>query len=258
MTASRTAKYVGTSAVVGILVGFTPQWEGMDKVAKRDMIGTGHPITYCYGQTSEFGDVKVGTKFTKVQCDAKLAESLPTYVEPIGKCIKVPVPVKVMAAVVDGGYNAGTAAACKSPMVAKINAGNIRGGCEAFDRWYVRSAGKERRGLILRRAGEKYGDHRKSERALCLEGVNDLNSEIYLHESHRPKLVAPAAPIAPTPRPAPRKEATLKPLTPDEFAIDPYSCFGGGRYDAMRDGRECPVATPARWWELHKQTWWRA
>ena len=21
---------------------------------------------------------------------------------------------------------------------------------------------------------------------------------------------------------------------------DPYACFGAGRYDAMRDGRECP------------------
>jgi lysozyme len=40
-------------------------WEGMDKVAKRDMIGTGHPVTYCYGQTDEFGKVKVGTRFTK-------------------------------------------------------------------------------------------------------------------------------------------------------------------------------------------------
>jgi hypothetical protein len=29
------------------------------------MIGTGHPVTYCHGQTDEFGKVKVGTRFTK-------------------------------------------------------------------------------------------------------------------------------------------------------------------------------------------------
>ena len=158
------------AAIVATLIGFTPQWEGMDKVAKRDAIGTGHPITYCYGQTDEFGKVKIGTQFTKVECDEKLKESLPNYVEGVAKCATHVFPVKVWAALVDAAYNAGPAAVCRSPMLKHINAKNYKAGCEAFKGWYVRSAGKVRKGLIARRSGVK-GDFRKSERALCLDGI---------------------------------------------------------------------------------------
>jgi lysozyme len=162
------------AAVISVTAGFTPVWEGMDVVAKKDMIGTGHPMTYCYGQTDEFGKVKAGTRFTKQQCDEFLAKSLPKYLDPIVQCVKVDgLPVKVWAALTDAAYNAGPARVCKSPMVAKINAGNVAAACEAFDGWIVTSDHVVRRGLVARRAGEKHGDHRKSERALCLEGVKD-------------------------------------------------------------------------------------
>lgn len=158
------------SAIVSTLVGFTPTWEGMDKVAKKDAIGTGHPTTYCYGQTDEFGRVKVGTRFTKVECDAKLKESLPKYVNGVAKCATHVFPEKIWAALVDGSYNAGIAAVCRSPMLKLINDGKYRAGCEAFKGWYIRSAGVVRKGLIARRSGVK-GDFRKSERDLCLEGI---------------------------------------------------------------------------------------
>lgn len=177
MTMKRTVGSVaagtGGAAVIAATVAFLPAWEGMDKVAKRDMIGTGHPVTYCYGQTDEFGAVKVGTRFTKQECDEKLAQSLPKYLAKLGACLKVELPVKTKAALLDASYNAGTGAVCKSPMVAKMNAGKIAAGCDAFDGWYVRSDGQVRKGLVARRAGEKHGDHRKSERALCLEGVDE-------------------------------------------------------------------------------------
>lgn len=160
------------AGIVTTLIGFTPQWEGMDKVAKHDMIGTGHPITYCYGQTDEFGKVKVGTRFTKVECDAKLQESLPKYVTPVAKCATKLFPVKIWAALVDAAYNAGPAAVCRSPMMKHMNEGNYKKGCDAFNGWYIRSAGKVRNGLIARRGGVP-GDVRKSERALCLEGMKE-------------------------------------------------------------------------------------
>lgn len=159
------------AAVVSVMTGFTPLWEGTDYVAKKDMIGTGHPVTYCHGQTDEFGKVKEGTRFTKKQCEELFAKSAPKYVNGIVPCVKVDeLPVKVWASLADAAYNAGPAAVCRSPMMAKINKGDIKGGCEAFDGWYVRSAGQVRRGLIARRSGELHGDKRKSERALCLEG----------------------------------------------------------------------------------------
>jgi lysozyme len=167
-----TAKKVGGSAaVIAATVVFLPVWEGMDSVAKKDMIGTGHPITYCYGQTDEFGAVKEGTRFTKAECDKKLAQSLPKYLDAIQKCIKVELPAKTEASLLDAAYNAGSAAVCRSPMVAKMNAGDIEGGCNAFEGWYIRSDGKARKGLIARRSG--IGDGRKSEKQLCLEGVKE-------------------------------------------------------------------------------------
>lgn len=171
MAASRKLTTTTMAAVVSVMTGFTPVWEGMDVVAKKDMIGTGHPVTYCYGQTDEFGKVKEGTRFTKQQCDALLAKSLVKYIEGVAACVKQEeLPIKVWASLGDFAYNAGIRRACNSPMVAKINKGDIEGACNAFEGYIIRGDGRVHRGLILRRAGEKYGDKRKSERALCLEG----------------------------------------------------------------------------------------
>lgn len=167
MTARKTAIAVGSAGAIAAAVAFTPGWEGMDAVARVDAIGTGHPVTYCYGQTDEFGTVKPGQRFSKEQCDEKLAASLPKYLAGIEPCVKVPLPDKTMAALLDAAYNAGAAAVCRSPMVAKMNAGDIRGGCNAFPGWYVRSDGQVRRGLVARRGG----DGRKGEKQLCLEGL---------------------------------------------------------------------------------------
>lgn len=170
MTARKSALAAGTGGIIACCVAFTPIWEGMDPVAKRDAIGTGHPVTYCYGQTAEFGDVKVGTRFTKSECDEKLAESLPKYLEQIEPCVHVDVPDKTMASLLDASYNAGPAAVCRSPMVAKMNAGDLEAGCKAFKGWYIRSDGQVRKGLVARRSGI---DSRKSEEQLCLEGLSD-------------------------------------------------------------------------------------
>lgn len=162
----------GTAAIIAAAVAFTPLWEGMDKVARRDAVGTGHPITYCYGQTDEFGKVKVGTKFTKQECDAKLAQSLPHYLALIEPCIQRDLPVKTAAALLDAAWNTGPNAVCRSPMLAKMNAGDIRGGCDAFKGWYITGDHHVLPGLIARRSGRK-NDPRKSERDLCLEGLDE-------------------------------------------------------------------------------------
>lgn len=174
MAAVRKLPAATAAAVIATAVGFTPIWEGMDVVAKKDMIGTGHPVTYCYGQTSEFGDVKVGTRFTKKQCDEKLAQSLPKYLDAITPCVNVDLPAKTWASLLDAAYNAGPRAVCKSPMVAYFNAGAMEKGCEAFKGWYVRSAGQVRRGLIARRSGI---DSRKSELELCREGLQEKSKK---------------------------------------------------------------------------------
>lgn len=146
-----------TAALVyAAITPFTGRWEGTDLVAKRDMIGTGHPITYCHGQTAEFGNVKVGQRFTPAQCDVLLAKSLPKYLTPLLACIhRDDVPVKVIAAALDADYNAGPNAVCHSPMVAHINAGNFTAACNSFAGWYIRASGRVVQGLINRRNAEK-------------------------------------------------------------------------------------------------------
>lgn len=200
MTVGKSVAAGTAGAVIAAAVAFTPTWEGMDKVARRDPVGTGHPVTYCYGQTDEFGAVKVGTKFNKKQCDAKLAESLPTYLKQIGLCVKNPVPVLVMTALLDGAYNAGSSRVCHSPMVADINAGNIKAGCNAFHGWIVTGNHQVLKGLIDRRAGEDYGDPRESEKGLCLQGLSEQPNQDawYRFNPSEPIQIATAAP-APAP-----------------------------------------------------------
>lgn len=190
-SAASTAGGLAGAGCIAACVAFLPNWEGADYVAKRDAIGTGHPITYCHGQTDEFGKVKAGTRFTKEQCDDMLAVSLPKYLAPLQKCVKVALPDKTMAALLDAAYNAGPAAVCKSPMVAKMNAGDIRGGCNAFQGWYVRSDGQVRKGLVARRSG--IGDGRKSERDLCLEGLANPTKAV-THPATKAALAAVTAP----------------------------------------------------------------
>lgn len=160
------------AAIVSAAIPVTTTWEGMDKVARRDPIGTGHPVTYCFGQTDEFGYVRVGQRFTKVECDAAIKKSLPHYVNGVAKCATHIFPVKVWAALVDAAYNAGISAVCRSPMMVRMNEGDYTAGCNAFAGWYIRSDGQVRKGLIARRGG-LHGDPRTSERSLCLEGVEE-------------------------------------------------------------------------------------
>lgn len=191
MSVKKTIGATGGAAVIACCVAFLPAWEGRDLVAKKDMIGTGHPVTYCHGQTDEFGKVKVGTQFTPEQCSKLLGESLPKYLVPLDRCLKRAMPIKAVSALLDAAYNAGPAAVCRSPMVVRMNVGDFRGGCDAFRGWYIRSDGKERKGLIARRSG--IGDGRKSERDLCLEGLREPQTAWYV----------PGAAIALKPKPTP-------------------------------------------------------
>jgi lysozyme len=156
---------VGISAgAIVAAMAFIQPWEGLATTAEVDTIGTGHPITYCYGMTSEAGPVQVGQKFTPKQCSDLLAKTLPKYWDDIEPCVHVPLPDKPKAALISAAYNAGPGAVCRSPMLAKMNAGDIKGGCEAFSGWYVRASGRVIQGLVNRRNGE---------RKLCLDGAAD-------------------------------------------------------------------------------------
>ena len=167
---------LGTAAALTVALPFVQKWEGIWTTAKVDRIGTGQPVTYCYGQTDEFGKVKAGTKFTVEQCKEMLLASLPKYNAEISKCITVPISDTTRAAFVSMSYNIGTAAFCKSNVLKNINAGRPVDACNAMMNW-VKARGVVVQGLVNRR---------KEEKALCLAG---------LKKAAPVEAEAPAAPV---------------------------------------------------------------
>ena len=158
-----TQKAAAGAGVFVLATVFIAQWEGLWTTAKVDRIGTGQPVTVCYGATkAEIPNLHVGEQFTKEECSELLKESLPKYWNRIAPCITVELPDKVKAALISAAYNAGPQAVCHSPMIKEMNRGYIAKGCDAFKNWYISAQGKVVKGLINRRADE---------RRLCLEGL---------------------------------------------------------------------------------------
>lgn len=151
-------KVAGGAAVIALACAFIQPWEGLWLVAKVDKIGTGRPVTACYGETE---GVKLGQRFTKQQCDEMLAKKLPRYAAEIAPCIKVKISDKTRAALVSFAYNIGSPRACKSTAFKLLNRGNIRGACDALMNWNM-AQGRVVKGLTNRRAAE---------RRLCIEGI---------------------------------------------------------------------------------------
>lgn len=148
-----------SAAAIALAVPLTAQFEGLWTTAKIDQIGTGRPLTWCYGETE--GPVKLGQRFTKQQCDDMLAAKLPRYAAEISACIHVPISDKEGAAFTSFAYNVGSAGFCKSSAARKLNAGDHVGACNALMAWN-KAQGRVVKGLANRRA---------KERALCLEGA---------------------------------------------------------------------------------------
>lgn len=156
-TAAR--KRGGGAAVIALACVFIIPWEGLWLTAKVDKIGTGRPVTACYGETE---GVHLGQRFTKEQCDEMLAKKLPRYAAEIAPCIKVKISDKTRAALVSFAYNVGSPRACGSIAFKLLNRGNIRGACDALMNWNM-AQGRVVKGLTNRRAAE---------RKLCIEGIN--------------------------------------------------------------------------------------
>lgn len=168
---------IGLAGAIAIAVPVTAQFEGLWLTAKVDTIGTGRPVTWCYGETE--GPVKVGQRFTKKQCDDMLAAKLPRYANEIAKCIKVDISDKTRAAFISFAYNVGSAGFCRSTAARKLNAGDTRGACDALMAWN-RAQGRVVRGLTNRRT---------TERKMCLEGIGEKSSP--------PPVIEAAAPVRP-------------------------------------------------------------
>nr|WP_314471034.1 lysozyme [uncultured Sphingomonas sp.] len=141
-------------AAAAILAPLVMQWEGEERTAYKDIVGV---WTICYGDTK---NVTPGTTETPEQCKARLERQLIAHAEPVVKCTPNLIGrPNALAAAASLAYNIGPTAYCKSTVDRLFDAGDIKGGCNAFLAWRF-AGGKEVKGLLNRR---------KAEQAICLK-----------------------------------------------------------------------------------------
>lgn len=139
-----TAAAALAAAVIAQATPFIKQWEGKRNYAYQDSVGV---WTICYGSTK---GVKRGDYKTDAECEALLKEEVGAFYARMDPCMDDAVPVSVQASLLELGYNVGTAAACKSTIVRKANAGAYWEACAELDRW-VKASGRTLKGLVNRR-----------------------------------------------------------------------------------------------------------
>lgn len=124
--------------------------------AYQDIVGV---WTICDGDTK---NVRAGMVETRAGCQARLERQLVAHAAPVLKCVPgLRGRDNQLVASVSLAYNIGTSGFCRSTAARRFNAGNWRGGCDAFLMWN-KAGGKVVRGLVLRR---------ERERALCLKNL---------------------------------------------------------------------------------------
>lgn len=146
----------GTAAVLLAAVGLIAGYEGKENATYLDIIKV---PTACYGHTGP--EVRMGQYHTDAECMEMLQRDVPKYAAAIDGCIKAPVPAASYAAFISFSYNVGPDAFCRSTLLRKLNAGDVRGACAELSKWTM-AGGKVQKGLVNRR---------KAERAYCERGV---------------------------------------------------------------------------------------
>lgn len=121
--------------------------------------------TVCDGITK---GVRMGQVYTEAQCAMMLERELVIHAEGVMKCSPGLKPERLApqrAAAVSLAYNIGVAGYCGSTAAKRFNAGNYRGGCDAFMAW-----NKARVDGVLRPV-LGLTNRRARERAMCLKGL---------------------------------------------------------------------------------------
>ena len=149
----------GITAAGALAVQLVGGFEGLRLAAYKDVVGV---WTACYGETA---GVKPGMKFSKAECDNMLIGSIVKHESGMRQCLFLPddIPIRSYVAFVSLTYNIGVNAFCNSTARKRLDAGDLRGACNAMMSW--NKGGRPLRvirGLTIRR---------EAERKLCLEGL---------------------------------------------------------------------------------------
>ena len=144
----------GLAGVVGVaaaalLMTIVPQFEGTKLKPYRDVAGV---WTVCTGDTNNVDPKAVETR---EGCKRRLETRLIEHSEGVLSCTPglkdKPYP---LAAASSLAYNIGVPAYCRSTVAKRFNAGDVRGGCNAFLSWN-KAGGKVVKGLVIRRQKER-------------------------------------------------------------------------------------------------------
>lgn len=121
--------------------------------------------TACDGITK---GVRMGQVYTEAQCTMMLERELVIHAQGVMACspgLRGDGRDYQRAAAVSFAYNVGVRGYCESTAARRFNAGNYRGGCDAFMAW-----NKARVGGVLRPV-QGLTNRRARERAMCLRGL---------------------------------------------------------------------------------------
>lgn len=164
----------GWIAAAAITVTLVAGFEGYASKPYVDRVGTGHPITWCYGETKADGTPvpPMNRTFTKTECQESLLKKLTEVYDPmVRQCIDTHAldghphrEASLVSFIYNGGQGWLCAPRVRKPwpdskpirytaVAANINAGNYVKGCNAMN-GYVMAAGRVLPGLQRRRGQE--------------------------------------------------------------------------------------------------------
>lgn len=126
-------------------------FEGCRLDAYPDPGTGGEPITIGYGAT---GGIKLGTKWTQAQADARLAQDVGRFSDGVAALLGLaPTNENQFSAMVALAFNIGLGAFGSSTLLKKHKAGDYAGASAEFLKW-VNAGGKRMNGLVRRREAE--------------------------------------------------------------------------------------------------------
>lgn len=161
MTSTNTKRGAAGVAVAGaMLLALLAQDEGTRYVPYYDIAGV---LTVCQGYTGP--DIVPGRRYSKAECDAKLASGATRHGLGVLACTHVPLNQNQYNAFTRFAYNVGVDAYCNSSLLKKLNAGDYAGACDGLLAW-----DKARVGGVLRPVAG-LTKRRQSERTQCLTPV---------------------------------------------------------------------------------------
>ncbi len=140
---------------IALCLSIIMPWEGKRNDPYRDIVGV---LTVCYGETQ--GPMR---RYSDAECSDMLRRRVERdYAAPVLRCVPgFATRPEPYAASISLAYNIGAKAFCGSTAARRFNAGDWRGGCNAFLMW-SKAGGRVVSGLVNRR---------RAEQGVCLKGV---------------------------------------------------------------------------------------